>query len=103
MDKYLPVFFMALGIVLGGTFIGALGSLISGISPLKAMIRFADDLKLYAVICAIGGTFVHLRHLEGVFFQGDLSLILQQFLVLLSAFLGAQLGYWIIMVLAGGL
>lgn len=101
MEKVLPVFFMALGIVLGGSFVGSLGSLLCGSSPLRAMVRFADELKLYAVICAIGGTFTNLRLLEGVLLEGDIVLILQQLFILVSAFLGAQLGYWIVLILLG--
>ena len=63
--------------------------------------ELADDLKLYAIICAIGGTFTNLRLLEDVF-QGELIIIIQQFAMLLSAFLGAQLGYWLIITLVGG-
>ena len=101
MEKLLPVFFMALGVVVGGALIGSLGSFIAGDSPLKAMLRFADDLKLYAVISAIGGTFANLRLLEGSFLSGDLMILFQQLLILLSAFLGAQLGHWVILSLVG--
>lgn len=66
------------------------------------MVDIADDLKLYAIISAIGGTFANLRLLEGVIFQGQLSIIVEQFFILLSAFLGGQLGYWIIIVFCGG-
>ncbi|MFW6264678.1 MAG: YtrH family sporulation protein [Bacillota bacterium] len=102
MNRIIPVFFIALGVVLGGTFIGSIGAIIIRQSPIKIMIDIADDLKLYAIICAIGGTFTNLRMLEGVFLRGDLVIILQQFLILLSAFFGAQLGYWIIIVFCGG-
>ncbi|MFW5981109.1 MAG: YtrH family sporulation protein [bacterium] len=102
MNRIIPVFFIALGVVLGGTFIGSIGGIIIQESPLKIMVNIADDLKLYAIISAIGGTFTNLRMLEGVFLKGDLLVIIQQFLMLLSAFLGAQLGYWIIIVFCGG-
>ncbi|MEJ6949681.1 YtrH family sporulation protein [Natronospora cellulosivora (SeqCode)] len=102
MNRIIPVFFIALGVVLGGTFIGSIGGIIIHESPIKIMVDIADDLKLYAIICAIGGTFTNLRMLEGVFLKGDLLIILQQFFILLSAFFGAQLGYWIIIVFCGG-
>ncbi|AZO96216.1 hypothetical protein GM661_14010 [Iocasia frigidifontis] len=102
MNRVIPVFFIALGVVLGGSFIGSIGGLIINQSPLKIMVDIADDLKLYAIISAIGGTFANLRLLEGVIFQGQLSIIVEQFFILLSAFLGGQLGYWIIIVFCGG-
>ncbi|MTI59733.1 MAG: hypothetical protein FH762_07040 [Firmicutes bacterium] len=102
MNRVIPVFFIALGVVLGGSFIGSIGGLIINQSPLKIMVDIAGDLKLYAIISAIGGTFANLRLLEGVIFQGQLSIIVEQFFILLSAFLGGQLGYWIIIVFCGG-
>lgn len=102
MNRTIPVFFIALGVVLGGSFIGSIGGLLIHESPLKIMVSIADDIKLYAIICAIGGTFTNLRLLEGVLFQGNLLIIVEQFFILLSAFLGAQFGYWLITVFCGG-
>ncbi len=102
MNRIIPVFFIALGVVIGGSFVGSIGGVLIKQSPLKIMLDIADDLKLYAIISAIGGTFTNLRMLEGVLFKGDLLIIFQQFLILLSAFFGAQLGYWIIVVFCGG-
>jgi hypothetical protein len=101
MNKIIPVFFIALGVVLGGSFIGSIGGILVSQSPLKVMGELADDLKLYAIICAIGGTLNNLRLLEDVF-QGELIIIIQQFIIILSAFMGAQLGYWLIVTLVGG-
>jgi hypothetical protein len=102
MCRIIPVFFIALGVVIGGSFLGSIGGVLINQSPLKSMADIADDLKLYAIISAIGGTFTNLRLLEGVFFKGDLMIIIQQFIILLSAFLGAQLGYWLITIFCGG-
>ncbi len=102
MNRIIPVFFIALGVVIGGSFVGSIGGVLIKQSPLKIMLDIADDLKLYAIISAIGGTFTNLRMLEGVLFKGDLLIIFQQFLILLSAFFGAQLGYWLIVIFCGG-
>lgn len=102
MNKTIPIFFIALGVVLGGSFIGSIGGLLIRESPLKIMASIADDIKLYAIICAIGGTFTNLRLLEGVLFRGNLMIIFELFFMLLSAFLGAQLGYWLIIIFCGG-
>ena len=102
LARIVPVFFIALGVVLGGSFIGSIGGILIHQSPLKIMLDIADNLKLYAILSAIGGTFANLRLLEGVFFQRNLMIIIQQILVLISAFFGAQLGYWLIVVFCGG-
>ena len=101
LNRIIPAFFIALGVVLGGSFTGSLGGLFINQSTIKLMSDIAEDLKLYAIISAIGGTFTNLRLLEGVF-QGELILIAQQFLILLSAYSGAHLGYWIITIFCGG-
>ena len=102
MNRIIPSFFIALGVILGASFIGSIGGIITSQSPLKVMSDIAEDIKLYAIISAIGGTFTSLKILEGGFFKGEIILIIKQFFVLLSAYLGAQLGYWIIIVLCGG-
>ncbi len=102
MSRIIPVFFIALGVVLGGSFTGSLGGVLTHQSPLKVMSDIAEDLKLYAIISAIGGTFTNLRLLEGVFFHGEIMIIIQQFCIFMSAYMGAQLGYWLITVLCGG-
>ena len=102
MNRIIPVFFIALGVILGASFAGSIGGILTKQSPLKTMIDIAEDIKLYAIISAIGGTFTNLKILEGGFFQGEFLIIIQQFLILLSAYLGAQLGYWLITVICGG-
>ena len=102
MNKIIPTFFIALGVVLGAAFFGSIGGLLTHQPPLKVMSDIAEDIKLYAIISAIGGTFTSLKIVEGGFFKGEFTLIIQQFLVLISAYFGAQLGYWLIIVLSGG-
>lgn len=102
-NRLVTVFFVAAGVVLGGSFIGGIAALYTKESPFKVMWDISQRLKLYAVISSIGGTFTNLRILEGGVFQGEFSIILQQVLVLLSGFLGSYFGVWIIKVLTGNL
>ncbi len=102
MNKILPAFFIALGVILGASFFGSIGGVLIHQSPLKIMSEIAEDIKLYAIISAIGGTFTSLKIVEGGFFAGEFMLIVRQFLVLISAYFGAQLGYWLIIILCGG-
>ncbi|MEC9488212.1 MAG: YtrH family sporulation protein [Halanaerobium sp.] len=102
MERFVSVFFISLGIVLGGTLVGTIGSTIAGQPPSKSMLQLAEDLRLYGVVGAIGGSFTNLRLLEGSFFEGELWGVIRQLLVLVTAFLGANLASWIIGILAGG-
>lgn len=102
MNKVIPAFFIALGVVIGGAFFGSFAAVFIDESPLKILSDLAADLKLYAIVAAIGGTFNNLRLIEGSIFQGELNVIIQQILILVTAFLGALLGNWLIVTLAGG-
>lgn len=102
LTRMVTVFFIALGVVIGGTFIGALSALFTKESPLKMMDEIAQRIKLYAVVSSIGGTFKNLRLLEGSISQGELSIIIQQVLVLVIGFIGANVGVLIIKGLIGG-
>ena len=102
LTRLVTVFFIALGVVIGGTFIGGLSALFTKDSPLKLMDEIAQRIELYAVVSSIGGTFKNLRLLEGSIFQGELSIIIQQVLVLVIGFIGANVGVLIIKGLTGG-
>lgn len=102
MDRLVSVFFISLGIVLGGTIIGSVGASLTGHPPIKNMLELAEDLRLYGVVGAIGGSFTNLRLLEGSFFGGELWGIVRQLVILVTAFLGANLACWVISTLAGG-
>ncbi|MGM0472368.1 MAG: YtrH family sporulation protein [Bacillota bacterium] len=102
MQKIILAFFTALGVLLGGVLIGSFASLLTYQSPVKLMFKIAKDIKLWAIVTAIGGTFSNLRLIEGGFMEGRLTLVIRQLLVLIAAFFGAQLGIWIINILTGG-
>ncbi len=106
MEKFIHTliynFFIALGVILGGAFIGSLGAVFCQDPPLKIMLDLAEKLKIWAIVSAIGGTFVAIRAIEIGFLDGQLSSLVKQFLFILSAFYGAQLGYLLIVMLTGG-
>ncbi len=106
MEKFIHTliysFFISLGVILGGTLIGSLGAVFCQYPPLKIMLDLAEKLKIWAIVSAIGGTFVAIKAIEIGFLDGQLSSLVKQFLFILSAFYGAQLGYLLIIMLAGG-
>jgi len=95
-------FLIALGVVVGGSAIGSLSALITDQPPLHTMADLAERLKIWALVAALGGTFPTIRALEHGLFEGQLGVVARQVTIILSAFLGAHLGYTLITLLARG-
>lgn len=102
MERLILVFFTSLGVVLGASIMGGLGGTLTGGPPLRAMFNIAEDIKFWGVVAAFGGTFPNLRLFEGSLFEGDFWGLFRQFSALLLAFIGAELGFWIIRKITGG-
>jgi hypothetical protein len=104
MDKFLQTlvltFFVALGVNLGGSFLGALGAVLTRRPPLHTMLDLAGELKIWALVAALGGTFGVIKIFEAGVFDKQFFDLVKQLLLICSAFLGAHLGYLIIMSLA---
>ncbi|HZG70517.1 MAG TPA: YtrH family sporulation protein [Chondromyces sp.] len=88
--EFFKCFFIALGVMLGGTLIGGLASFITGKPPLTEMAMISSNLRIWAIIAAIGGTFDTLYSFERGFLQGETKDLVKQFLWILSAMGGAQ-------------
>ncbi|MGM0501775.1 MAG: YtrH family sporulation protein [Bacillota bacterium] len=102
MERVLIVFCISLGVVLGGAIVGSLGATLTNNPPFKAMLKISREIKLWAIVTAIGGTFSNLKTFEGSLLEGRFITIIKQFILLTTAFIGAQLGVWIISNLTGG-
>lgn len=98
----LLTFCVALGVNLGGSLIGSLGAALIHRPPLKTMLELADELKIWALVAAVGGTFGVIRTFEAGVLGKQFFDLIKQLLIIGSAFLGAQLGYQIIMSLGSG-
>lgn len=94
-------FFIALGVVLGGSIIGSLGATLAGRYPLETMVNLARQIKVWAVLVALGGTFPSLYALEAGLLEGQLQAVARQLLFILVSFCGAQLGYMLMLLLKG--
>lgn len=95
-------FLIALGVVVGGSAIGALSALLTFRPPLHVMADLAERLKIWGLVAALGGTFSTIRTLESGLFTGQLGVVARQLTIILSAFLGAHLGYTLITIIAKG-
>lgn len=95
-------FYVALGIVLGGALIGALGATLTHHPPMTTALRLADQLKIWALVAALGGTMDTLKAIDTSIFGWKIDGAVKQFCYLVSAFLGCNVGYYLIKWMAGG-
>lgn len=95
-------FLIALGVVVGGSLVGSLSSICTDGLPLSTMAILAQRLKIWAMAAALGGTFATIENIEAGLLQGHPQLVLKQLLFVCSCFLGAHLGYLLMVNLAGG-
>jgi len=77
MDRYLSTlvltFCVALGVNLGGSLLGSLGALITRRPPLHTMMELSAELKIWALVAALGGTFSIIKVFETGMFEKQLS------------------------------
>lgn len=95
-------FFIALGVVLGGSLLGGIGAVAGGLPPLRTIIDISEKLKLWGLVSALGGTFTAIKELEMGFLGGELHTVIKQLIFIMSAFLGAHLGVMLVNMLTGG-
>jgi hypothetical protein len=89
-------YFVALGVILGGCIVGGLGAFFIGNPPLLTMVRLASNLKIWAIVAAIGGSFDAFYSFERGLFDANTRDIVKQLFVICSATGGAQTGALII-------
>lgn len=100
-EKLLYIFFTSLGMIIGGTIIGAVSAVVTGHGPFRFMGNLAHELKIWAAVAAIGGTFSSLQALESGLLEGQFTLVVKQLGFIFSAFAGAHVGYVLIMSVTG--
>lgn len=89
-------FFIALGVILGGALFGSAAAILCNEKPVKMMLIFSEQLKLWAIIVALGGTFSSFEILDLGILKGEFKAVVKQILYILSAFAGAHMGYVIL-------
>lgn len=95
-------FCTALGVMLGGALIGSLSALTVPESPFYRMQKLAGDMKLWAAVVALGGSWPTLKAMDSGLFRGDVLTLVRQMITITAGLSGAQVGYWIIVTLTGG-
>lgn len=89
-------YFIAFGVMIGGSLIGGIGAFLVGKPPLTMINQFSQNLRIWALVAAIGGTFDTFYSFERSFFEGDMKDIVKQVLLILFATGGMQTGLIII-------
>ncbi|KYD10787.1 YtrH family sporulation protein [Heyndrickxia sporothermodurans] len=91
-------FFIAFGVMIGGSLIGAgLATFITGEQVLTGITKISKNLRIWAIIAAIGGTFDTVYSFEKGFLNGEIKDLFKQFLLILSAMGGANTAALIIL------
>lgn len=92
VTKLITHFLVAFGVVMGATIFQGFASVLTLQPPSNTMKSFAANIKIWAVIAAVGGTIDPFRAIETNFLEGALSDAMKQILLIISAFLGAHIG-----------
>lgn len=95
-------FMVAFGVVLGACMLAGIAAVITLKPPALVMKEYALNIKIWAVIAAIGGTIDPFRSIESKFLDGQLSPAIQDIIVIVTAFIGAQFGAKLILMICGG-
>jgi hypothetical protein len=85
-------FFIAFGVVIGGSMLAGVGAVFMLMPPATAMLDTALRLKIWAIVAAIGGSIDPVKVIESNITLGQLSPAAQQICFILFAFLGAHMG-----------
>ncbi|WJH34736.1 YtrH family sporulation protein [Paenibacillus sp. CC-CFT747] len=89
-------FCVAFGIVLGGSLLGGIGAVLMLQPPSLVMESIASNIKIWAMVAAVGGTIDPLRLIETNIQEGYLSPAIKQIVYIITAFIGAQVGFSLI-------
>ena len=95
-------FFIAFGVVIGGSTLAGIGSVFMLLPPATVMFDTAARLKIWAIVAAIGGSIDPVRVIESNISAGQLSPAAQQICFILFAFLGAHVGTELVRLICKG-
>lgn len=105
MDRFISTvvldFYVAIGIVVGGSILGALGAVLTHNPPMTTMLNIADSLKIWALVAALGGTMDTLKLIDTGVLEVQFAGVFKQFCYVIAAFLGCNVGYYLIKWIVG--
>lgn len=92
ITKMITDFSVAFGVVIGASILGGMAAVLTLQPPTFTMSKIAENMKIWAVVAAIGGTIDPFRAIETNFLDSQYSPAIQQILYIVSAFIGAHMG-----------
>lgn len=99
MAQVILTWFVAYGIVIGGSVVGGIGAFLTEKAPLLAMKDLAAQLKIWGLVGALGGTFDSFLQIEKIL-SLNFSPVIYQLILIIAAFLGAHAGticiHWLV-------
>lgn len=101
LSQLLVDFFVAMGMVVGGSLLGGIGYVFTHNYPMSNMWLLAERLKIWAMVSTLGGTMDTLRAIETGVLGANFHVLGKQFTYLTAAFFGCQVGFWLIKAIAG--
>ncbi len=89
-ETFIHCYFIAFGVIIGGSIIGSIGAFVTGDAPIYDIGRIANRLRIWAIVAAIGGTFDAIANFEKGIYDGSTMDLVKQALFILSAMGGVK-------------
>lgn len=102
LTKLFTDFSIAFGVVVGASLLGGMAAVLTMQPSTFAMRTISENIKIWAVVAAVGGTIDPFRVIETNFFNSQYSPAFQQILHFVSAFCGAHFGMKLIQWICNG-
>jgi hypothetical protein len=102
LTKVINYFSIAFGVVIGASILGGMAAVLTLQPPTFTMKSIAENMKIWAIVAAIGGTIDPFRVIETNFLHSQYSPVIEQILYIVSAFIGAYMGTKLILWVCGG-
>jgi hypothetical protein len=92
ITKLILHYCIAFGVVLGASMLAGISAVLTLQPPTMTMRSISENMKIWAVVAAIGGTIDPIRAIESNIMFGQINPAIKQILLIASAFLGAYTG-----------
>jgi hypothetical protein len=84
-------FCISFGVVLGGSMLSGIAAVLTLQSPVDKMLVVSENIKIWAMVAAVGGTIDPIRYIESQMAEGHLNPAIKQIILIVIAFIGAQM------------
>lgn len=92
LTKLILHYCVAFGVVLGASMLAGISAVLTLQPPTNTMRSISENMKIWAVVAAVGGTIDPIRAIESNILIGEINPVIKQILLIISAFLGAYSG-----------